>query len=192
MKFRSKPLFGKVTQVLTTREANNFVTSRVQEITTTFEGFPKDRHAGETRLSGGREKAQYKSGTIIRNNRQWSALSEEELVIIAEQMGVDEVKAEWVGANLIFEGIPNFSQLPPLSHILINPDSPDFVCLVVFEENGPCRHPNAVIAQNTKKENWKKTFMVAAKGLRGTVGWIDRPGIIREGDKVKVLVADLG
>ncbi len=192
MKFDAKKtLHGKIKQVLVTPVKDHFVTTPVQEVNTTFEGFPKDRHAGNTRKSGGREKAQYKLGTIIRNNRQWSALSEEELKMIAEKMGINEVKAQWVGANIIFEGIPNFSKLPPLSHILINPSSPDFVCLVVFEENGPCQHPNKIIAQETKDQKWKSTFMVAAKGLRGTVGWIDKPGRIRVGDEVKVLIPAL-
>ena len=189
MKFEPHQLHGKVTQILVTSSKDSFITSPVQEVTTTFEGFPEDRHSGKTRKSGGREKVQYRSGTVIRNNRQWSALSEEELILIAEKMGVNQVKPEWVGANLIFEGIPNFSKLPPLSHIIINPDSPDFVCLIVFEENGPCQHPNKVIAKETQGQPWKSTFMVAAKGLRGTVGWVDRPGIIRVGDEVKVLVA---
>jgi len=188
MKFKPDFLTGKVTQVLITPTKDKFVTTSVQEVETTFDGFPEDRHSGNLRKSGGREKAQYKSGTTIRNNRQWSALSEEELLMIADKMGVDEVKAEWVGANIIFEGIPGFSKLPPLTHIIINPESPDFVCLILFEENGPCQHPNRVIAEKTKGQNWKSTFMVAAKGLRGTVGWVDKPGIICVGDEVRVMI----
>lgn len=191
MKFKSQTIVGKVAQVLVTPSKDEFITQSVDEVKTTFDGFPEDRHSGNLRKSGGREKVQYKSGTTIRNNRQWSALSKEELLIIADKMGIDEVKAEWVGANLIFEGIPSFSKLPPLSHIIINPESPEFVSLIVFEENGPCQHPNKVIAKETAGQTWKSTFMVAAKGLRGTVGWVDKPGFIRVGDKVEVLIPEI-
>lgn len=189
MKFDlEKTIYGKVTQVLSTPSKDSLITEQKGEIAVTLEGFPNDRHSGHSRISGGREKHYYESGTYKRNNRQWSALSEEELAIIAKEMGIPEVKAEWVGANVIFEGIPNFSKLPPLSHIYINPDAEDYVCLVVFEENGPCQHPNKVIIGKNEKTGINKTFMIAAKGLRGTVGWVDRPGDIHVGDEVKVLV----
>ena len=191
MKFQVSPIFGKVSRLLVNELKDDFVTSPVGELKITFEGFPDERHRGNSRLSGGREKKQYPPGTRIRNNRQWSALSEEELIVIAGNMGVREIKPGWLGANIIFEGIPHFSKLPPLSHIIINPDSSDFVSLVVFEENGPCKYPNEVIARYTGKYLWNCSFMVAAKGLRGLVGWVDRPGVIRVGDRVKVLVAEV-
>ena len=45
----------------------------------------------------------------IRNDRQISIVSAEELALIAKELHVPEVKPEWLGANLLISGIPNLS-----------------------------------------------------------------------------------
>ena len=53
------------------------------------------------------------SGTIRRNERQWSAVSLEELAEIAQTMDLSEsLSAATVGANICLSGVPNLSHLP--------------------------------------------------------------------------------
>jgi hypothetical protein len=53
------------------------------------------------------------TGTVIRNTRQFTMLSLEELAEIAYAMQIPEVLPEWAGANLAIQGIPNLTMLPP-------------------------------------------------------------------------------
>nr|MCW1950038.1 sulfurase [Octadecabacter sp.] len=55
----------------------------------TFEGVAGAFHAGLTRASCSRVKSQYAKGTPIKNERQLSIVSQEEIDQIAAEMGVD-------------------------------------------------------------------------------------------------------
>ena len=50
-------------------------------------------------------RGQYAQGTEIRNTRQISIVSVEELAFIADSMGIDTLQPEWVGANLLVSGM---------------------------------------------------------------------------------------
>lgn len=75
-------------------------------------GFVGDRHGSYCRETwAGDDKQQ--EGTIRRNERQWSAVSLEELAIITDAMDLKEpLLASSLGANLCFSGLPNISKLP--------------------------------------------------------------------------------
>ena len=92
--------------------SNHFVTRPVEELNVTFDGIVGDLHAGPTRRTGGREPW-YRRGTEIRNERQLSLVAPDELAKVAHLMGIAEVKAEWIGANLSISDVPHFSMLPP-------------------------------------------------------------------------------
>ncbi|MBX8785530.1 molybdenum cofactor sulfurase, partial [Ochrobactrum sp. GRS2] len=64
-----------------------------------------------TRRAGGREPW-YQRGTVIRNDRELSLISLEELEKIAAAMGLDAIRPEWIGANIVVEGIADFTLLP--------------------------------------------------------------------------------
>ena len=66
-----------------------------------FSGIKGDFHAGLTRKSDVRTIRQYARDTDIRNVRQLTIVSEEELVEIAALMDIPEMKAEWLGANVV-------------------------------------------------------------------------------------------
>ena len=66
----------------------SLATSRVDKVSADYGGFVGDNHYGETRASCVRVKAQYEQGTEVRNVRQISILSVEELAIVAEHIGV--------------------------------------------------------------------------------------------------------
>ena len=76
-----------------------------------FSGIKGDMHAGLTRKSDVRTIKQYARDTDIRNVRQLTIVSEEELAEIADLMGIPEMKAEWLGANVVTSGIPDLTLL---------------------------------------------------------------------------------
>src|SRR5262245_12526493 len=90
---------------------DHFETRATDELRLGFTGIEGDFHAGYTRHSGGREPW-YPRGTEMRNERQLSIVAPDELSLIAERMGIADLKPEWIGANLLIEGVPHLSMLP--------------------------------------------------------------------------------
>jgi hypothetical protein len=69
------------------------------EVEVTWDGFVGDKHYGPTKSAGSSQKP-YPKGTEVRNTRQVSIVSAEELAEIAAAMDLPSVKADWVGANM--------------------------------------------------------------------------------------------
>ena len=154
-----------------------------------LDGFVGDKH--KSYMRGIYEGEAYPPGTIRRNNRQWSAVSIEELKSISETMGLEEhLTARILGANLCFSGIPELSQLPKGSKLSF----PSGATLIVEEYNPPCHDMSEEISRTRKTKSGdypgKLEFLKAAKKLRGLVGIVDVAGEINEGDVVKVQVFD--
>ncbi|MEM7293922.1 MAG: sulfurase, partial [Pseudomonadota bacterium] len=104
---------GQVKAVLINGDAERDLTSKeVDSVTATYGGFVGDAHFGLTRESCVRVAQQYEEGTEIRNVRQISILSEEEMQGIADTMEIPRLLPEWVGANMSISGIPLLTQLP--------------------------------------------------------------------------------
>jgi hypothetical protein len=179
-----RKLEGYVMGVLVGLEAQSLITTRKAKVNVTLEGFEGDRHAGITRLSDAR-MPHYPRGTEIRNSRQVSLVSFEELEMIATTMGIPTLLPEWLGANLTLRGIPNFTNLPPSTRLFF----PQGVVLVVEGENLPCKKPSKVIQnQYPDISNLAVAFPRAALHKRGIVAWVEHPGTIREGDLVTIEV----
>jgi hypothetical protein len=145
-----------------------------------FSGIAEDCHGGLTRESDSRMVKQFKRGTVVKNARQVSILSEEELAEIARTMGIPAVRAEWVGANLVTAGIPDLTLLPPTTRLQF----PSGAMIVVDIENLPCRYPAAIIEKHHPEQSMG--FVKAARHKRGVVGWIEAEGEIRVGDAITV------
>ncbi|MCB1432475.1 MAG: MOSC domain-containing protein [Alphaproteobacteria bacterium] len=145
-----------------------------------FGGIEGDCHAGLTRKSDSRMLKQFKRGTEVKNARQVSILSKEELTEIAARMAIPEVKPEWVGANLVTSGIPNLTLLPPSTRLQF----PSGATLVVDLENLPCRYPADVIDKHYPEP--KMGFVKAAQVKRGVVGWVEAEGEVRVGDHIVI------
>ena len=145
-----------------------------------FGGIEGDCHAGLTRKSDSRMLKQFKRGTEVKNARQVSILSKEELTEIAARMAIPEVKPEWVGANLVTSGIPNLTLLPPSTRLQF----PSGATLVVDIENLPCRYPADVIDKHYPEP--KMGFVKAAQVKRGVVGWVEAEGEVRVGDHIVI------
>ena len=167
----------------------DFVSQAIDQLELTYDGIAGDFHEGETRLSGAREPW-YKRGLEMRNERQISILAVDELAQIAAIMGLEEIDPSWIGANLMLDGIANFSLLPA-STVLIFEGG---VSLRVDGYNGPCRIAGGEIARYTNvdasavKGDFTATdialaFKDAGHMKRGVVAWVEREGVIRAGEK---------
>lgn len=155
---------------------------RVPEARFLFTGMDGDCHGGITRRSDGRMLKQYKRNTEVRNARQISILSAEELAEVAERMGIPAVRPEWVGANMVVRGIPDLTLLPPSTRLQF----PSGAMVVVDAENHPCRYPADIIAKHYPES--KKGFVSAAMHKRGVVGWVEAEGVIRAGDVITIWI----
>jgi hypothetical protein len=152
------------------------------ELILTYAGIAGDRHEGVVRPSNAREPW-YPRGTPMRNERQISILSAEELAEVAESLGLPCILGEWVGANLILSGIPHLTQLPPRSLMMF----PSGATIRIDGDNDPCRKTGkAIAAHSVGRADIEFGFVKAAMGKRGLVGWVEREGVIRPGDAVKV------
>ncbi|MER9356656.1 molybdenum cofactor sulfurase [Mesorhizobium sp. M0514] len=168
--------------------SNHFQTRPVEALQLGFEGIDGDFHAGATRRSGGREPW-YPRGTEIRNERQISIVAADELAVVAERMGLAEIKPEWIGANLLIEGVPHLSMLPSGTLLFFRSG----VTIKVDAQNGPCRLAGRSIAENAEmadREAGALAFPKAAKRLRGLVAWVEKPGRMTTGEEISVRVPE--
>ena len=144
-----------------------------------YDGFEGDYHQGLTRASCVRVTGQHPVGTEIRNVRQLTILSEEELESIAAEIALDKLDPTLLGASMILRGIPDFSHVPPSSRL----QTQEGTTLVVDMQNLPCNLP----AREIEKESpgHSKGFKAAARGRRGVCSWVERPGPLRIGDRMR-------
>jgi len=154
--------------------------SRIASVDITYAGFNGESHSGLVRASCVRVRGQYTEGTEIRNTRQISIVSVEELALIADSMGIDTLQPEWVGANLLLSGIPDFSKIPPSTRMIFASGA----SLVVDLENSPCKYPGEIIERHHPGKG--NLFAKAAYGRRGVTAWVEREGHITTGEAIKV------
>ena len=154
------------------------------EVFASFAGVSGEVHGGLTRASCSRVLGQYKRGTEIRNVRQFSVLSAEEMALIAQSMGLAVLDPSLLGASLVISGIPDLTHLPPSSRLQADSGA----TLVVDMENRPCTLPAKEI--EAVHPGFGGKFKPAAKGLRGVTAWVEREGLLRVGAKVRLHVPD--
>jgi hypothetical protein len=172
-------LEGQVLAVLLGMEEASLITTHCDRVAVSFEGLEGDMHAGWTRGADGRTPY-YKRGTPIRNIRQVSIVSQEDLDEIAGRLSLPEICPEWLGANLLLKGIPHLSLLPPGTRLVFSQGT----VLRVEEENQPCINPGKVIAAQYDNEKLASRFVKAAMQRRGVVATVELPGMIGAGDAV--------
>ncbi len=152
-----------------------------------LDGFAGDRHKSYTRETWAGVKQE--QGTIRRNERQWSAVSVEELADIGQAMDLNgPLSAERVGANLSLKGVAGLSRLPK-GTLLKFPSGAE---LMVEEYNPPCHALGKKLAgcYTTKSGEPLSTtaFSKAAKLKRGVVGVIEAAGVINAGDEITIVL----
>jgi hypothetical protein len=166
----------------------DFVSEAVSELPLGFDGIEHDFHAGSTRRSGGREPW-YERGTEMRNERQVSIVAADELAVAAERMGIAEIRPEWIGANLVVEGVPRLSMLPPGTLMFFA----NGATLKVDGQNGPCKLSGRSIAEHVGMDDVAAgalLFPRHARRLRGLVAWVEKPGTVSIGETVSVRVPE--
>lgn len=157
----------------------------IPEMTLTFGGLSEESHAGLTRPSCSRVASQHKRGTPIRNVRQLSLLSQEDLAAIAQDMGVAGLEPALTGASMVLAGLPDFSHLPPSSRLQ---DEATGATLVVDMENRPCTLPAKPIEAIHPGKG--RAFKAAAAGRRGVTAWVEREGVIALGATLRLHIPD--
>ncbi len=166
--------------ILVNDNAQDITSTAVNTVTVDYGGFVGDIHHGETRQSCVRVRSQYPQDTEIRNTRQISALSVEQLEQIRDALGIETLKPEWLGANLTLEGIPDFTKVPPGSRLI----AANGTSIVVDMENEPCRYPADIIEQHYPDKG--RLFPKKAMGKRGVTLWVERTGILSVGDALRL------
>lgn len=153
-----------------------------QTIEFSLEGVVGDKHAGFTRKADGRD-AGVRNGTIIRNWRQWSAVSVEELRSIAQNLGLAELDASLLAPNIVFSGIDALTAIPKGSAIWFASGA----VLTVEGENAPCTLAGKQISK-AFPQLLPSEFPKAARGLRGLVGVVYKSGVVQVGDEAVVRI----
>jgi len=150
-----------------------------------LDGVVGDRHRSYERRTWQGDKQP--EGTIRRNERQWSAVSTEELAEIQEAMDLTEpLSATDLGANLCLTGLPELSRMPK-GTLLKFPSGAE---LMVEEYNPPCHDMGKKLAAKYTTRSGEAlsstAFSKAAKLNRGVVGVVEAAGAISAGDDVTV------
>lgn len=191
MKIDKKQLVGKVVRVLVGHQFGTHVSTPQKKIQLLQgHGVLHDKHAGR-RLVDARDTSILRfglpKGTECFNTRQWSAVSQEELLIIAKYMGISQIDHGMLGENFVFSGIERFTQLPAGTLLFFKESNGDLrsTVLSVHRENNPCPAPGEEIQKLfPDQEKLVGKFTHHAKRRRGTVGIVICSGIVKEGDTV--------
>ncbi len=180
-------LTGKVAAVLVgySKEKSGAVSTRLRQVNVTFDGIEGDRHSGRILLAGS-HVTRYPRGTELRNDRQVSIVSVEELAQIREALGVPELLPEWLSANLLLEGLPKLTQLPPSTRLFFAQGA----TLVVAQANMPCSTPGKFLRDRYNKPDLDTLFPKVALERRGLVAYVEKPGVITAGDTVEAEVPE--
>ncbi len=156
----------------------------VDQLDLGYEGVTGGRHEGVNRGACVRVKNLYPAGTQIRNVRQLSILSAEELDAIAKGMGLEQLDPELLGISIVLRGIPDFTHIPPSARL----QGPSGVTVTVDMENLPCVLPGREI--ESENPGYGAAFKPAAANRRGVTAWVERPGKVSIGDQLTLFIPD--
>lgn len=165
-------------------EKDSIRSEKLESLDLTFEGIPGERHAGRNRPSCSRVTSQHAKGTEISNVRQVTILSGEEISQIAADCGLDCLNPKYLGASIVIEGIEDFSHVPPSSRL----QADNGTTLIIDMQNRPCHLPAREIEADLPGHG--KAFKVAAEGRRGVTAWVERPGKLQVGDRLRLHIPD--
>lgn len=168
---------------VTNRDAGLRSTSS-KSLDLSFAGPVGEIHGGMTRPSCSRVLSQHPRGTSIRNVRQLSIVSEEELAEIAKLMNIPNLDPSMIGASVVVRGIPDFSHIPPSSRL----QNAAGTTLAIDMQNRPCNLPVAEI--KISYPDHAKGFKAAAQGKRGVTACVEREGTLNIGDQLRLHIPD--
>ena len=182
-----KKIIGKIDSLFLGVIGEELIKRSVKQLEFRLDGVISDRHAGFERVTWEGDDKQV-ANTLRRNERQWSAVSSEELDEISEKMNLRvPLNAGDIGANFCVSGANNFSKLP--KGTIFKFDSG--VELIVEEYNPPCLGMSKNLAQKILDKNGnvldETLFLQVAKYLRGLVGVVEVPGMIHKNDEFLII-----
>ena len=125
----------------------------------------------------------------MRNERQIILLCPAELAAAAGEMGIERIEPQWIGGNLLIEGIAHLSMLPASTLLFFEGG----VTLKVDFQNGPCKISGEAIADHYPDRDHAELslgFVPAAKRRRGLLAWVEIPGGIRAGERVRAQIPE--
>lgn len=154
------------------------------EVFARYAGFAQDVHAGLTRPSCVRVTDLYAKGTEIRNVRQLSILSAEEMALTASEMGLEALDPVLLGASMVISGLPDFTRVPPNARL----QAASGATITIDMENRPCVLPGREIERVSPGHGSK--YKAAARGRRGVTAWIEREGPLKIGDHLRLFIPD--
>jgi hypothetical protein len=108
-----------------TKRETSLRSESLQSTNLLFAGIEGESHGGLNRPACSRTLQQHPRETTLKNVRQLTVLSAEDLALIAAQMmssgsgALEKLDPCWLGASLVISGIPNFSHLPPSSRLQV-------------------------------------------------------------------------
>ena len=159
-------------------DGNDFISRPADAITLDFAGIVGDFHAGLTRKTTSREPW-YPRGTEIRNDRQVTIVSPEELAEVAALMDLPEIRPGWIGANLVLSGLADLTLTPVGTRLFFAGGA----TILIEGENAPCRVAGKSIgAHVTGRDGLDLLFPKLARHKRGLVASVERLGTIRVGE----------
>ena len=150
----------------------------------TFEGVAGAFHAGLTRPACSRVKSQYARDMPIKNERQLSVISQEDLDAIAAEMGIEAIDPARMGATMVVKGLPDFTHVPPSSRL----QAPSGATIAVDMENRPCQFP-AKSLRHVHGDD-ALAFKPAAQNRRGVCAWVAAEGPVAVGDVLTLHIPD--
>tara|TARA_B100001559_G_scaffold278749_1_gene250877 strand:- start:290 stop:874 length:585 start_codon:yes stop_codon:yes gene_type:complete len=182
-----KKIIGKIDSLFLGVIEEELIKRSVKQLEFRLDGVIGDRHAGFERVTWEGDDKQV-ANTLRRNERQWSAVSSEELDEISEKMNLRvPLNAGDIGANFCVSGANNFSKIP--KGTIFKFDSG--VELIVEEYNPPCLGMSKNLAQKILDKNGnvldETLFLQVAKYLRGLVGVVEVPGMIHKNDEFLII-----
>ena len=178
----AKNLFLQITWlgIVTERLGLEVETEPRKSVDLDWNGVLGGAHSGRHRASDSRVLQQHKIDTQIANVRQLSVVSREEIDQIARAMKIPKFNPEWLGANIVLSGCPDFSHIPPSSRL----QATNGTTLVVDMQNYPCHQIGMTIERDLP--GLGQSFKQYAKGRRGVTAWVERPGQLAIGDQLKL------
>ena len=176
--------YGEITWLGTVPPDTGLCSVATAEMRLTYAGAEGEAHSGVTRASCVRVKSLWKQGAEIRNERQLSVMSQEEIDAIAAKCGLDWLDPALLGCSIVVKGINDFTHVPPSSRL----QAENGTTIVVDMENRPCVLPGREIEAAHPEKG--VLFKPAAQGSRGVTAWVQHEGAIKVGDKLRLHVPD--
>jgi hypothetical protein len=171
-----RKLTGRVVDVLLASKPGRhaFQSASQPQLTFDFEGIVDNRHRGWTRPADARVPY-LKRGVVMRNTRQVTMVSVEDLAEIARRLEIPTCTAACLGANIVVEGIANFSFLPRGAKLILSGE----LILTIEDQNEPCTQTGEALQQShPERDDLRLKFPKHAVGLRGMLATVERPGTL--------------